>query len=155
MWFHYRLPYNILNTNDYLHKVKIKENNMCNMCNEYTETCLHLFSDCIKAEELWNNIETWLKNKTGIPLVFTAKMKILGYLINDQFFWPINFILLISRNYIFQTLRKNSHLNIFCLLKELKRKFLEQKYLAEPDTGINLFKTRWGHWEDIFSEIEL
>ena len=87
--------------------------------------------------------------------MFTAKMKILGYLINDQFFWPINFILLISRNYIFQTSRKNSHLNIFCLQKELKRKFLEQKYLAETDTGINLFKTRWGHWEDIFSEIEL
>ena len=128
---------------------------MCNMCNEYTETCLHLFSDCIKAEELWNNIETWLKNKTGIPLVFTAKMKILGYLIYDQFFWPINFILLISRNYIFQTSRKNSHLNIFCLQKEFKRKFLEQKYLAETDTGINLFKTRWGHWVDIFSEIEL
>ena len=155
VWFQYRLLYNILNTNDYLHKVKIKENKMCNMCNEYTETCLHLFSDCIKAEELWNNIETWLKNKTGIPLVFTAKMKILGYLIYDQFFWPINFILLLSRNYIFQTSRKNSHLNIFCLQKEFKRKFLEQKYLAETDTGINLFKTRWGHWVDIFSEIEL
>ena len=63
VWFQYRLLYNILNTNDYLHKVKIKENKMCNMCNEYTETCLHLFSDCIKAEELWNNIDTWLKIK--------------------------------------------------------------------------------------------
>ena len=120
VWFQYSLLYNILNTNDFLHKMKIKENKMCNMCNEYRETCLHLFSDCIKAEELWNNIETWLKNKTGTPFVFTAIMRILGYLINDQFFWPMNFILLISRNYIFQTSRKS----IFCLQKELKRKFL-------------------------------
>ena len=66
-----------------------------------------------------------------------------GYLVNDQFFWPINFILLISRNHIFQTSRKKCHPSIFfCLQKELKRKFLEQKYLAETDAGINLFQTR-------------
>ena len=87
--------------------------------------------------------------------MFTAKMKILPYLINDKCFGAMKFILLISRNYIFQTLRKNGHLKIFCLQKDLKRKISRAKILAETDAGINLFQTIWGHWVDIITEIEL
>ena len=56
-------------------------------------------------------------------------MKILGYLTFDMHFWPLNFLLLTTRKYIFWCVTNNYLPDIYFLQKEIKRRFIEQELL--------------------------
>lgn len=42
-WLQYRIIHRILGTNQFLHKIGIKESDKCDFCGEETETIEHLF----------------------------------------------------------------------------------------------------------------
>ena len=90
-WFQYKILYNILDTNDYLFKIKVSDTNLCRMCKEYPETTVHLFVQCPQVISLWNNIVQWIKSRLLIQIDLTNARKILGYEQYDQHFWPLNF----------------------------------------------------------------
>ena len=52
-------------------------------------------------------------------------MKLLGYDNADSFYWPLNFVILLTKKYIFDCARKGNRLNIYHLQSELKKVFLE------------------------------
>ena len=89
VWFQYRVLFKILGTKEYLRKLKISETNECGLCKQAPETMVHLFTQCNKSNELWENIVKWIKNKIGIDIVLSNTHKILGYLTMDAKFWPI------------------------------------------------------------------
>ena len=64
------------------------------------------YANCREVTQLWNNIQQWVNNKLGINLVLTNLMKLHGYIITDQNFWPLNLILMITRKYIFWCTKK-------------------------------------------------
>ena len=117
IWFQYRIINNILDTNYYLNKVKIQNYNKCQLCNDSPETISHLFSQCNKVLELWNNVKQWVTNRTSIYLELNDTTKILGYTTYDENFWAINFILIVTRFYIYWSSKKKLYLNIFHLQK--------------------------------------
>ena len=125
-WFQYKILYNILDTNDYLFKIKVSDINLCRLCKEYPETTVHLFVQCPQVISLWNNIVQWIKSRLHIPIGFTKARKILGYEHYDQHFWPLNFLLLIFRKYIFLCAKNNYKPNIYFLQKMCEYKFNEQ-----------------------------
>ena len=51
-WFQYKILFNILNTNEYLYKIKMSNSNLCRLCGEYLETILHLFTQCKEVQDL-------------------------------------------------------------------------------------------------------
>ena len=106
IWFQYRILNGILGTKDYLKKLKIDMNNACSFCGMYDENLEHLFCKCREVTQLWDNIQQWINNKLGENLVLTNLMKLHGYLQNDQKFWPLNLILMITRKYIFWCTKK-------------------------------------------------
>ena len=56
----------------------------------YDENLEHLFYECSEVTQLWNNVQQWINNKLRVNLVLTNLMKLHGYLINDNKFWPLN-----------------------------------------------------------------
>ena len=114
-WFQYRILLNILCTKQYLYKIKIYPSEMCSFCTQYSESIQHLFSVCVIVSQLWYNVQDWIRNKLGINITISISMKILGYLFHDVNFWPLNFVLLITRKYIFQCSKNGYPLNIFTL----------------------------------------
>ena len=95
-------------------------------CQKETESVRHLFGQCQRVQELWNNLETWILNQLAISIKLNECMKILGYTTFDPNFWPLNFILLLARHYIYRCSVKETDLNIYSLQKEIKQKFEEQ-----------------------------
>ena len=110
VWFQYKTINNILDTNYYLQKVKMLESNQCRLCNGNPETITHLFSEC--RETLWMNVEYWILTRTGTNIKFDTTMEILGYHKYDSNFWPVNFILITVKYYIFKC-SKQKKLYIF------------------------------------------
>ena len=65
--------------------------------------------------------------RTGIPVTFTNTMKILGY----TNFWPVNFILMKVRHYIYRCSTTKQPLNIFQLRREIIINIKKKNYLVE------------------------
>ena len=78
-------------------------------------------------------------------------MIILGSLQRDNNYWPINFIILATKSYIFWCAKNNYALNIYFLQKELTRIFNEQKLLAKLNLIETKFMRSWQLWVEIFN----
>ena len=84
----------------------------------------HLFSECVKTNELWSDIYQWIRNKIGRYIPITTEDKILGYTNHDQ-----SFLLLHTHRYIFWS-AKNNKLNFYILQKNPETqiyKYTEEK----------------------------
>ena len=115
IWFQYRILYRILGVNELLVKMENAENDTCRLCHCHVESPTHLFSECTVTNALWNNVVSWIETKISIKLHLDKISKTLGYLEQDNFFWPLNFFLTITRYYIFTCAYKHQDPNIYCL----------------------------------------
>ena len=153
VWFQYRIMYRILGTNEYLYKLKLTSSNLCRLCNQDSESIEHLFLHCNNVIILWNNIKTWLLSKISYNAEWTNVTKVLGYEKQDEHFWPINFILIITRHYIFSCAQKRKKLDIFRLQKIIQDRYEEQKILSKITSKMEIYAKRWQTWEGIFNNI--
>ena len=124
---------------------------MCVFCKDQKETIFHLFCHCSKVIPIWQNIESWISNKVGIKLRITDSMKILGYIERNKDYWPINFVILVTKKYIYWCSKKGFMLNVYFLQKEITKIFDEQRALAKVNLNETSFMNMWDHWINIFN----
>ena len=153
IWLQYRILHRIIGTYDYMYKMKISDSNLCGLCKIESETIIHLFSECIKVKDLWKNICTWVESKINLKINLTHTIKTLGYFIQDEHFWPLNFILIVTRKYIFTCSKKENNLNIYHLQKMIKERFQEQESLCKVSMRHHTFENNWIVWKHIFKNI--
>ena len=153
IWFQYRILRKILGTNNLLFKIKVSQSSQCRLCSEQTETISHLFSQCSKSIDLWENIKVWIKSKIGYILTLNSKLMILGENNFDEHFWPLNFVLIVTRYYIFACAQKSQMPNIYVLQKKLKSIYQEQEILSQLNNYENKFAQNWVIWRSIFDNI--
>ena len=151
IWFQYKIIFGILGTKDYLFKMKIVDSNQCRLCGQNAETIQHLFSQCEIVENLWTEIKQWIKRKVNYRLHMTQISKIFGYCIQDQNFKPVNFILLISRKYIFWCAQNKFIPNLLQLKKLIQQRYREQQYLAKL-SSIDESDCEMRTWKDLLNE---
>ena len=82
-------------------------------------------------------------------------MKLHGYIITDQNFWPLNLMLMITRKYIFWCAKKDYKLNIFFLQKEIKKYTWNKKTLSLINSQSDQLKKKWNFWKHIFDIIDM
>ena len=58
-----KLLHKIIPANDFLYKIKIKDLELCDFCQDKSETLLNLFWSCKYAQNSWIAIENWLHEK--------------------------------------------------------------------------------------------
>ena len=80
-------------------------------------------------------------------------MKMLCEHIQNEKFWPLNFILLITRYYIFTCAKQNSTLNVYYLQKLIKTKFENQEMSTNIKNFHKNFHKKWLIWKFIFEDI--
>ena len=69
--FHFKLFHRHLATNNFLFKIKLKENEYCTFCQNAPETLIHLFWTCQKTSKLWKSVMEWLQNMNNLQNNFT------------------------------------------------------------------------------------
>ena len=90
------------------------------------------------------------KGKINQNYVLGEANKLFGYLVQDQNFLPMNFILILTREYIFlcakqKQLPKMDHLKII-----LKKRYYEQKYILIINSKEKSFEESWSLWKPLF-----
>ena len=129
--FQYRVLQRIIGVQDWLFKTKVSDNSDCRLCQEHTESTAHFFSECKFWNDLWENVASWIKSQTKETVIITKNMKILGCLEPCAYFWPLNFILLITRYYIFTRAWLLGDLHIYHLQQKIQNRYLEQECLSK------------------------
>ena len=82
-------------------------------------------------------------------------MIILGYLNTDNFSIPINTILMITKQYIFNvSLNLERRPSIYELKDLIKKNYFEQSLVAKINDCEDKFNTKWLKFSDVFNGIK-
>lgn len=149
-WFQYRIIHRIIATNDLLMKMNIRQGNLCTFCNLEQEKIEHLFWHCNVVNEFWDIINQWIFEKTNHMINIDKHRAIFGIPNTLRAMQPINYILILTRYYIY-TCRVNSSNPVFVNWKNTVNKFLEtEKLIAVKNSTYDKMKIHWGKWFNIF-----
>ena len=143
VWTQYRILFRILGTREQLYLFKISESPNCRLCNNQSETLIHMFVECEPVKHLWMNVQSVIKENTGIEIPIDKNTIILGYMLNDASHKSINTIILTTKCYIFQCFRKAYNPNLNTVLKYIKKVYNEQICLAKINDYIRKFEKQW------------
>ena len=128
-WFQFRIIHRIIATNDLLLKMKIRQNNLCSFCNLEEEKIEHLFWHCLRhVNQFWDSVEQWIFDKSYYMVNVNKYRAIMGIPNTSAAMQPINYILILTRHYIYTCRINSSNLNIQTW-KNYMNKFLETEKL--------------------------
>lgn len=145
IWFNFRIIHRTLGTNRYLFLSKIRDNDLCSLCQMETETILHVFYFCPNVCPLWNLLENWIFEKSRKRIKFDACTIILGNPREDEI---INLIILLVKRYIF--LMKNQNLSFLNVVKYLKAYYELEGKLYKTKNETDVYTRRWLKWKCLF-----
>ena len=152
-WFNYKILHRILGTNSLLFQMNITENPSCRFCNESRETLTHLFVDCRDVQIFWTNLFNWISSKLNILIQKDNITLLFGYLYNTSDRVPINTILIVAKNYIFQSATFKQKLILEVYKKKLLKVYLDQSNLSIlRDTEI-AFDKKWLKFQPLIEDI--
>ena len=149
-WFQIRIVHRIIATNDLLLKMKLRQNNLCSFCNLDHEKIEHLFWHCHVVNQFWDSMEQWIFDKCHYMVNVNKHRAIFGIPSTSAAMQPLNYILILTRHYIYTCRINSSNLNIPAW-KNYVNKFLEtEKLIAIKNNIYDKLKTHWEKWLEIF-----
>ena len=103
--------------------------------------------------EFWENIENWIYEKKNQYLVnIDTKRVIFGICNQNEFNEPINYILILTRFYIYKCPINIKELNIAAWVKEIKFFLYIEKKIAIKIDRFDQFTKYWQKWMQIFED---
>ena len=145
IWFQYNLIHRILGTKYTLCKMSIENTNICRICKCEPEILMHLFVNCSYVVNLWKSLELWILSCTNKIIIFTQNTIILGYLYNDNNYYPINTIIAVTKSYIFTSSVHECIPNINVLKNRLQKQFEDQYHFNVEINMVEKFMVNYGY----------
>ena len=140
-WFQYRITHRILGTNLLLHKIGLKDSNLCDFCQNFSESIPHLFIDCIFSMTLWSNVKIWLQSQFHINVNFGRKEILFNA--QDQGN-SLNVIVCLVKHYIYKQ-KLSKCLPSFQGAKQYIFNYVKcEQYIHKTNLQYEKFVTKWG-----------
>ena len=151
-WFQSCISHNILVTNSYLFKIKLRNNPDCYYCLSQEETITHLFWHCEKIQQFLKNLENWLKLQ-NIECDINEESFILGINKNKAFPEILSFILLYAKYYIYTTLCNKQNLFLGVFKKKLLLMYKIHLEISISNDKLNRFVEKWNPYQNLINSI--
>ena len=87
-----------------------------------------------------------LDQRSSFELNLSAETIILGYLNTDTNFEPINFILLVTKHYLFNCASQSKMPRFHILKNRIQQSFAEQQMIARINSMEHAFDKNWLRW---------
>ena len=123
---------------------------MCHICKSDTETLVHLFVTCEIVRLLWSDLYNWIGHSLNKRLRQVPLEILLGYTMTDNFFLPINTLIMATKYYIFTCAVKQKAPIFNVLHLKLKRCYQEQQLLNYEIDKAEDFKRKWSGFTRMF-----
>ena len=138
--------YQLLNRNIYckkkLNEMRILESSSCEHCGE-VDTLMHFFIECNYVANFWNNLQHWLSTiyNDRAPLILAPQTIIFGYEGNTDYTKVVNYIILLSKYFLFVKRMKNDfNMEMRAFLAFLKYKLGIERNIALRNKSSNFNK---------------
>ena len=149
-WFQYRILHRILATNDLLMKYKIRDDNICSFCKREPEKLEHLFWYCEVVQNFWNKIEFLINMKSDYIFIMHKHAAFFGITFDVALYMPINYILILTKYYIYKCRIQNKQPNIKIWQNEVKDYLFLEKMIAIKNNTYEKFEKNWNKWIVVF-----
>ena len=150
-WFQSRINYRILGTNNLLHKIKIKEINLCSLCHQQKETIIHLFCDCEIVKCFWNEIQTLIN--TYCPTT-SLKLTNQDIIFGNRYFTDVlNTTIMLAKYHIFKS-KENIRPNIEVFKKQLLTQYRIDQYNARENLKQEINEYYWSPFTNLINHIQ-
>lgn len=111
-WLQYRTLHRILPVKSYLKKIKIVDNDTCSFFNNEVETIEHVFTSCSFVLDLWSSLSMHIYYAVSKRIGFNEYNILFGETPPSNSNLVINFLILYTKQYIFQCLYNKKSSNI-------------------------------------------
>ena len=141
--FQYRLLQRGLITNIHLEKWNILPSSMCTFCSRQPETVIHLMWHCPKVQIIWENVQAYIQEQGWGECHNLQASDIIMNRIHRKRSHVINFICLITKQYIYSSrcLKKEIH---FPVLKAMINSVRNtEKYIAIKNSKLSTHHRKW------------
>ena len=142
--FQYRLLQRGLVTNIQLKKWGISQVDSCTFCGEEEETISHLLYSCPMVYELWVKLVEWLEQKFSQTRISLDLKSVLLNRLEQKKTSAINFICLITKQYIYKEKCINGALNFGALKTHISHIENVEKYIAKKNDRLAKHYFKWG-----------
>ena len=140
--FQYRLLQRGLVTNIHLKKWNMLDSENCSFCKKEKETVSHLLWKCPVVQTLWQDVFQHIQQRFGQPQQMNAEDILLNR-ITMQKNHVVNFMCLITKQYIYRQRCMNKELQFPSLMAEFRRIESIEKYIAIRHGKIGLHQKKW------------
>jgi hypothetical protein len=116
---------------------------MCSFCDTHRETIHHLLVDCTKIRPLWTALQTWLNSILNLrtPIELSDAEIVLGSQLPN--FVLINFISLITKQYIYRCKFFQNEVSVESVKAILKYRFNIEKQIGRKSGKMKQFLQKW------------
>ncbi len=147
--FQYKIIHGIVCTNKVLKQCGISMNDNCSFCDSEVETTQHLFVQCLKVKNLWNQLADWLAPCIDFRIhILDEKTVVLGTLNSCL----INWLLLQTKYYIYRCRVRTENLCIESLKNYLRYEYQVEMVIAKSnEQKMQLFCKKWEAVKNLFA----
>ena len=135
-------------TNVDLFKWQLKDENYCTFCKDSPETIKHLIIDCPVTYVIWENINDWLKRKTGIHKNITRREIVFGCCDETSLLYDL--IILVVKQYIYKCRCLEKKPTFIELIHHLKIVRDTEHKSAEMYGKMNIYLNKWSPLTEAF-----
>jgi hypothetical protein len=145
--FQYKLLYNLLPCNLYLHRIKRSDTDKCNDC-QILDNAAHYLFECDQLKIFWNSFGRWWKNWTNETITISKQTVLAGVLGKSQRYKQINACILLAKWHIYKTKLNQTNVCFYKFLCDLKYYLIIEKTIALRNNKITSYTDTWQELED-------
>ena len=139
--FQYRQLMNSIVTNIQLYRWKIKDSEMCTLCNSEPETVYHMLFGCVHVKDLWEEVRVMSLEQFACEVHLSYRNILLCDVSGT--YCAINLMCLITKQFIYRCRCKNEKPNRYQLRREILRMKNIEKYYAKKNCKMVQFCKKW------------
>ena len=128
-------------TNDMLKKFNIKDTDICDFCNEETDSNFHMLIDCNIIRSLWQDISNWINDLTEEEYLLTDEKKILGDTSNKN---VATIIIMHVKRAIFSSRTRGSKPTLLQVQSLIRNTCIHERYMATIKGRLEKFEKKMG-----------
>ena len=132
-------------TNNVLHKIGIKDSDICGLCKKEKDSNEHMLIQCEVSNAIWTQVQSWIQDIGIVGYTISDEKKILGEF--DCSYW-VNAIILNTKKCIFIAKIKEIKPTLSYIKSIVKNMHSYEKFSFQLKDKERVFTQRWGIYTD-------
>ena len=152
IWLQFRISHSILSTNRSVSKFNHQQCHLCQFCRSHSETIHHLFWQCHKTKQFWEDLSNLINKRCLHAHKFRFEEKYVLFCLHEKILTDktCDLIALNAKLYIYKCKVQHTELNINIFISNLYHRYKIEKYINRNSVT---FRNAWGPYVNMFKSL--